>query len=182
MDLGDVLLILVFLVFPLLQQLLGRLGSPRPPAPPPGTEEEGEGVAAPMEWERHPDLPGPAPEPRPERPREWEAWTAEAAAEEIASREVVDEEEAAELTVLQARLPAETVPEAVRVSSPVVSMEALRVERPAKPARIPARAEAAPVPERSRRPSRTRELLRGPGDLRRAVLLSEVLGPPKGLR
>jgi len=174
-DLGDILLILVFVVLPLLQQLMERLtkGAPRPP------EEAGEEVR---------DLPPPEREPRPEPlpapeagrdaelPRGWEPWSAEA--EEIAGREVVDEVEAAELTVLQSRLPAETVPEAVRVSVPVVSMEALRVDRTAKPAW---RLEAPPPPDRRRRPARARAVLEGPGSLRRAVLLTEILGPPKGL-
>src|SRR5690606_658619 len=114
-------------------------------APPPPMED-GEELRdlPPLEAERRPaPLPAPEAEREAEPPWEWEAWSAEA--EEIAGREVVDEEEAAELTVLQSRLPAEAVPEAVRVSAPVVSMEALRVDRPAKPSRRP---EAVPSPDR----------------------------------
>ncbi len=170
MDLGTLLLVLLFLVLPLLQQLLSK--GPGPPGPPRNPEDEAGGV--PWEVEPHPDRL-PPPRPRSEQEAAMEALEA------LAGREVVDEAEAAELTVRQKHLPAETVPEAVRVSAPVVSLEPLRVDRPLSSAGGPAR--LVPTLAAPTRPAghRVEALLRGSGQLRRAVLLSEVLSPPKGL-
>lgn len=161
MEWSELLLVLLFVVLPLLQQLLERRGPKRPP-----TEEELEALE---EYEG-------AIEPERSVPALPHAETAG----ELARREVLDEEAARELAALQRRLPPETVPEAVRVSAPVVSTEAPGTSRRSR--RTP-RTDPLPAaePPRSRSAPRVEPLLRGREELRRAVLLSEILGPPKSL-
>jgi hypothetical protein len=168
MEWGQILLVLLFLLFPLIQQLLERKGSP-PTLPPPDPEEEARDASAPQ---REP--------PRAERSfAEEVGWSVEAA-EEIAAESVVDEKQAAELQEMQRHLPEQVLPEAVRVSAPVVSLEPKHVLRPTSPLR---RAVPEPSPAAPRRPAGAAAVgIRGHDDLRRAVLLSEILGPPKSLR
>lgn len=155
MDFFELLVLLLFVVFPLLQQFLGRKG------------DEGEGPVA--------EAPPEREEPRPaaERALEpapngegwsvgWGSWPEEAPAEEAPEPEVY-------------------IPEAVRVADPVVSMEALHVDRAAEHARIHAiHARPAARPQRDR--PRLAALLSSEADIRRGIVLAEVLGPPAALR
>lgn len=175
MDFSDILLLLIFVALPLLQQLFGK--RPPPSDLEAGAEEEAAEEAATAARRAPHRLPGDVPAAEPEQRRS--AQRRMEAAEELAGREVVDEEEAAELVVLQSRLPAESVPEAVRVSSPVVSLETVRREAPARPSK---RAPRAASPPRRLAPVHPGALPLHRGQLRHAVLLSEILGPPKSLQ
>lgn len=76
----------------------------------------------------------------------------------------------------------EEVPEAVRVYAPVVSLEPLVVDREREHLRLHQREKAPPPRARRRAAPALDASLRGKGDLRRAIILSEVLGPPKSLQ
>lgn len=151
MDFFELLILLLFIVFPLLQQLLGRKGE----------GEEGPMAEAPPETEE----PRAAPEPLPEIEgwsTGWGSWPEEAPAEEAPAPEVY-------------------IPEAVRVADPVVSMEAVHVDRAAEHARIHAIHARPPARPKRDRP-RLAALLRNESDVRRGIVLAEVLGPPAALR
>lgn len=178
MDLFELLLLFVFFVLPLIQQLVGRRKQ-RGHSPPP-MEGEGEEVAR---------LPVQAP------PREAQAgWSAEwgdwpgfevdeveeevlaAEAEATATQFFTGEEISAELFT----------PEVARGRDPVVSLEPLHVDHSRHPARDHARFHerylaSPPAPPHRAATSRARALLRTPGDLHRAILVAEVLGPPRAL-
>lgn len=152
MDFFEILVLLLFVAFPLLQQLLGRKG---------GEEEEQAMEPAPPEVE----APRPAAEapPRPEGwSTGWGAWPEEEAATEESGIEAY-------------------VPEAVRVADPVVSLENVHVDRAAEHARIH-RIHAQPVAGRKRDRPRVAALLRSEADVRRGIVLAEILGPPAALR
>ena len=177
MDLVEILVLLAFVFFPLIQALLEKLGGSRRQEIPP-------------EWE----VDQEAPEERTlsvERgdtsSAGWGEWpgttTAEAdQLEDLTAEPVVTEEEAEEILYHQIRVPEERVSEAARVSVPVVSLE------PTQPSRHrvdrPARTQLAPPPshERSRRRNAFARILHDEVELRRSVMLAEVLGPPRALR
>jgi len=154
----EILFALLFVVFPLLQALLGR-GAEPPPAD--------------AEDEEHDDFAAVPPLPAPQQ------------AEPFA-----DEEDHVPGLMARRERPA-PAPEELH-GPPVVSLEpvapraaplraAFDVEpnRAAEHARLHRRAVQAPV---APRPSEPRLKLRGAGELRRAVLVAEVLGPPRSLR
>lgn len=141
---------------------------PRQPLPPAEQEAALEVEPAPSNWSSGwSDWPGAAPEVQ------WEAEE-EGAWEEVA-------ETAAGVPILAVELPVE-VPvqlEAEAVAVPVYSLEALEVDRQAEHQRLHARMEeAVPVPRRRRSPPR----LHGREELRRAIVLAEMLGPPRALQ
>jgi hypothetical protein len=177
MDLGQLLFLLLFFILPLLMQWLERRGRADSPPEPgevdPGREAAGEVASA----RRERVEPGEPVEPG--WSDGWGEWPTveEVAAGEIAAEEVVDEERALELAALQERLPPEEVPEAVRVSAPVVSLESPAAARAST--RRPSVADV--VPPRRSTPPRLAVLLRTRGEVRRAVLLAEVLRPPRAL-
>lgn len=170
MEWGQILLVLLFLLFPLIQQLLDRKGGP-PTLPPPDPEDEARGQMGPRREPSHASA-----EPSFAEEIGWSVGSAE----EIAAEGVVEEEQAVELRQLQRSLPQEALPEAVRVSAPVVSLEPTQVLRPVSPfRRPPPEAKAAPP----RRPAGAAAVgIHNREDLRRAIVLSEVLGPPKSKR
>lgn len=179
MDLGQILVIVLFLLFSLVQFFLERRGGGRTLPPPPEDAEEERyraeprEAAEPIRFPFPPEEPLPAPAPEP--------WM-EGVPEEVTAEAPADEE-AVDLAELRPPRPVEHVPEAVRVYDPVVSLEPLHVDRPAEHQRFHRRvaapdAVAAPAPTG---PS-VAAALRAPGALRRAVLLAEVLGPPRSLR
>lgn len=155
----EILFALLFVVFPLLQSLLGRGAGP--PAADAEEEEEHDDFAA------APPLPAPAQ------------------AEPFA-----DEEDHVPGLLARGERPAPE-PEELH-GPPVVSLEPL-APRPA-PLRAAFDLEPSRTAEHARfhlrtaqaavepRPPEHRLRLRGPGELRRAVLLGEVLGPPRSLR
>lgn len=171
MDIVEVLVLLLFVVFPLLQHVLSR----RRQEPELGMEEDDLDLEELMA-ERAPEQGPPAPAP----PGEERGWEYLPEAPRIES--VVDEERALELLSMQAELDPEHAPEALRVSAPVVSLESLTVDREAEHTRMRAgRANAAAVARRPRRATRLTGLLDSSQDLRRGIVLSEILGPPRGL-
>lgn len=190
MDILELFLLLVFIGFPLLQLLLNKLGLGRGEEPP--SEEETE----------QPLLPGPTKDQSiatKERTiatkqrtiasetgqqgwsSEWGSWPAETL-EDLAAEEVVSEVEADELISLQERLATHGLSEATRVSVPVVSLESLHVDRASERARMHARPMSRAIGPHRVAPPVIAGSLRSAADLRRAVVLTEVLGPPRGLR
>lgn len=183
MDFLELLILAAFFLFPLLGRLFG--GKPQEPLPSP--EEE--------EWEPE-ELEAAARAPV-ERPQvlkaedvsgwsaEWGDWPGEE------KREEKQDEEAQPLEVI---FPVEAVsmepvapePVPVRAERPVPAavprtLEALRVDRKAEHARFHERVQVAPAP-RARRAGGIPALLRDPRHLRQAVILAEVLGPPRALQ
>jgi hypothetical protein len=186
MDIADLLLLLVFIGFPLLQFVLERLGAKkRPPVPP---EEESELPPLPprLPVERKPtatvERKATAPVDAEGGWSEgWGSWPDESL-EVLTAEEVVSEEAADELISLQARLPEREISEAARVTVPVVSLESLVVDRKAEHGRFHAiTARPKPAPRRAE-PLDIGATLRSPSELRRALIISEVLGPPHALR
>lgn len=178
MDWIEYLLLFVFFVLPLLQGLLGGKKKTPTSGPLPDEAERQEEVAEARAREDR----LPAPEGAESWSAGWGSWPEPAELERVAEIEVMDEEEALELTALQERLRPEDASEAVRVTTPVVSLESLEVDRAGEHKRFHHRVDAAlPVPGGAAGP-RVATLLRGREQLRRAVLLAEVLGPPRGLR
>lgn len=174
MNLFEILIVLLFIVLPLLQQVLGRKKDPElPPA-------EGEEDAEPETARRGGTARSPASAAPPgERSTgeegwsvDWGAWPAEPDEEELV--EVEAEEPPVEAT--QPRRPRQA-----RDEPTVVSLEPLHVDRKAEHARFHARTVHVLPPIRPRQP-RVAALLRGRGGLRNAVLLSEVLGLPTAFR
>lgn len=173
MDIGD-LLFLLFILLPLLSQLFTRRKG-EPELPPPPREDEG--------WSE------PAPEPRAstatvpaDRPfilepeGGWGDWAVDVPEGDQSEEGLLPEELGAEEEAVR-------VSEAERVEVQVVSMEPLHVDRPAEHARL----HRAMAQVAARRPARPRApalsaALAGREELRRAILVSEVLGPPKSLR
>jgi hypothetical protein len=172
MDLGQLLFLLLFFILPLLMQWLERRGRADSPPEPGEVDPEREAAEEVASARRERVEPGEAAEPG--WSDEWGEWPV---AEEIAAEEVVDEERALELAALQERLPPEVVPEAVRVSAPVVSLESPAAARAST--RRPAVADV--IPPRRSTPPRLAALLRTRAEVRRAVLLAEVLRPPRAL-
>ena len=174
----EIVLILLFFVLPLIQQVLAE--RKKPTLPPREADAEERAGAIERGAAYRPELDLPPAEPAPAPPAEPLDWT-NAEWEAVAEEETVDEERAAGLSAWQEALPPEVAPEAARVSSPVVSLEPLRVDRRAEHDRMHRRHEQTAIP--SRRPSRSRlaRLVQGEDDLRRAILLAEVVGKPRGL-
>jgi hypothetical protein len=178
MSLIEILLLLAFVFFPLIQAVLERMGKPRggPELPPP--EHEAEEPPPPVVVAQRP-LPEAAPDES--WSSEWGTWPAESA-EDLAAEEVVTEEQADELIAYQERLTAREIPEAARVTVPVVSMEALEVDRASEHRRFHQRITQAARVATPQRPSPAGGGLRNPAELRRAIILAELLGPPQSLR
>ena len=174
MDWSEILLILLFLLFPLLQQLLGKRS---PPSLPPEAEvDEDEDEESVRHWRLPEATTVPAEGPA-EGPDELLRN-----AREIASQEVVNQKQADELLVLQSRLPTASVPEVVRVSSPVVSLESLHVERPVSAARrTPQLSVTAKVAASRYVEPRAAMGLHNRQEVRRALLLAEILSKPRSL-
>ena len=129
--------------------------------------------------------------PLPEAAEEEEAgWSAGWGKWPEFSFETPAEGEATEPLPTEVPAPAPSPIEAVSLESTapplVVSLEPTRIDRAAEHARFRART-AAPVPVVSGPPPRTSGfglagMLRERGGLRRAVVLAEVLGPPRSLQ
>lgn len=192
----EILLILLLLLFPLIEQVaqMRRRAQRPPPEAEPASGSEAEDVSFAEEIARRRRAPQPvvlAP-PRAETDelpvgrehggsveRASEGWRAR---ERESEPELArwDEGRSAEAGALARELstPEIVLPEVVRVEHAVVSLEPLT---PPETRRHAARRE-----ERVRVPVLAvpppRPLLRTPEELRRAVLLAEVLGPPRALR
>lgn len=159
MDLFELLVLLVFVVLPLLQGFLRR-GKDGDDESPLGGERPAD---PPYEEVGTPAEAGDLPETEAASPEggwstEWGEWPGEHVAPE-----------------------ADPVPEAVRVSAPVVSLEPVHVDRDAEHRRLHA-THSVPVHTTPQRRPRIARLLQGSDDLRSAIILGEVLGPPPSLR
>ncbi|HEX2188628.1 MAG TPA: hypothetical protein VHG51_06995 [Longimicrobiaceae bacterium] len=185
MDLLELLLVLVFFGAPLLGRLLRRGAPQEPQLPPVETETQDAG------W-----LPAPAPaRTGPAPAAEGGGWAAGWGAWPGIETEAEDEEGEDEETALAADdrgpgsihtaeaislEPVEPREVALRPAPVVVSLEATRVDRKAEHQRFHQRlGEAAP---RRPPPVRLADQLGSREAVRRAVLLAEVLGPPRALR
>lgn len=176
MDWGQLLILLILFGLPLLE-FLERILKARRRGEEPRTPDAGptEGVT---QERGAPADRGHRSEPAiehggwlPQLPPELE-WEPEAEADETAP----------ELPAPRAQGP-EEVPEAVRVHSPVVSLEPLEVDRDGEPRRFHRDlGSTGPVPGLRAAPSRLATQIQSRSDLRRAIILAEVLGRPKGLR
>ncbi len=203
MDWFTVLLIFIFFVLPLLQELMRRRGPPPPELPPEEDEWEWE---LPQERQREGSGRRPTTE---EWSEEWEEWPGEVRETAEERREVSAWEELG-LEDIFGR-PAEAPPEPPREAAPppppptarvpepvmapqappspppsppqVVSLEALEVDRTAEHARFHERYVVRPVPNvRHQQQAPLAALMQDGSELRRAIILSEVLGPPRALR
>ena len=165
MDWFEILLVVVFFGLPLLGQLMEKNK-----APPDDLSEES--------WGEEPvaTLPGTVPAARRETAAEWQEWEedeeagVEALPVDDRSAEVIHPVEAVSLE------PVAPVPLPVR---PV--LETAQVDRSLEHRRFHERfveRHEAPAPAADTLAAR----LRHPGELRRAVLLAEILGPPRALR
>lgn len=179
MDWFSVLLLIIFVVLPLVQQFLQKREPPQLPPPEqrdwewgqPPTSEPGEQGASRRRITKVEDVNSWS--------EEWGAWPGEAA-------EQVDDEE------LFVDLPGaeEPAPEVLPAQHPappqVVSMEPLNVDRAAEHQRFHdryvARPSSAPPPRPTNVHSPIAAMLRERDGVRRAVILSEVLGPPRALQ
>lgn len=186
MDLLEVLLVLIFFGVPLLGRLLQRNAPQEPQLPPVDSEAED------AEW-----LPAPAPRretaPAPAQGGGWSAGWGEWPGMETAEEEEETEEAGAwaapaerggeetihtlEAVSLEPVTPREAVERPVPVP---VSLELVQVDRKAEHERLHQKY-ARPVAPRPRA-DRLADHLNSRGELRRAVLLAEVLGPPRALR
>ena len=181
MDLTDLILLLVFAGFPLLQFVLERLGGKKPPPPdidPQEDDPEFPGFPAEPAAPQTATLPGSAQDRWSEGADAWSAETLES----LASEEVVSEREANELIALQERAASMRIPEATRVHVPVVSLESLQIDRKEEHGRFPRRVAPKPPEVRPSAAATVRETLLSPRELRRAIILTEVLGPPVSMR
>lgn len=175
----EILFVLLFVLLPLLQALLGRGGEPpRLPSPEDAREEHDEFAGA-------PPLPVPlGPEP---------AWDEDDHVPGLMARRERPADEEDRVPGLLARRERPAPPPETLDAPVVVSLEPLAARpaplrvaydvepsRSAEHARFHRRTAVQARPER--RPSEPRLSLRGVGELRRAVLLGEVLGPPRSLR
>ncbi|MGH7457753.1 MAG: hypothetical protein ACREKN_01555 [Longimicrobiaceae bacterium] len=157
-------LLFFFVVIPILEGLAKRKRGGGTPLPP------GEGE----EWEE--DQP---PVPAEERPREWsEGWGGWPGEEPAPEPEATRWEPGEETVSL------ETIPEVETVSAEEILDEITYREpetrRPAPPS--PSLSSPPPPPLRpAGRPAALAAALDSPHGLRRAVILAEVLGPPRAL-
>jgi len=166
MDWFEILMVVVFFGLPVLGQLLEKQKKPPP------------GELDPEPWDEAPvaTLPAPTPGVPRETAEEWEEWAEDEEAEvevlpeDDRNAEVIHPVEAVSLE------PVAPAPEPVR---PV--LETLQVDWEAEHKRFHER-----YVDRKETPARHTETLaarlRHPEEARRAVLLAEILAPPKALR
>lgn len=176
MDFLEILFLLLFVLLPLLQGVLTKQKPPSRPLPPPEETPEGERELTALETMRLPPFPG-------QQPGGWGgSWPGESFPAEEAE-EVVEADEG-ELFPERAHRE-DLAPEVERVASPVVSLEPVFVDHEVDHRRQRVRF-AAPerVPPPPARPSAAARLAGdlSRGEIRRAIILSEVLGPPLAMR
>lgn len=191
MDIVDLLILAAFVGLPLLQMIIEKLGGGRkPPPPPPPTEYEPYQIELPP-LPRHTQTEDTVDATMEESwSSEWGEWPSDSnddvedvATEDVAAEDVMSMQMAEELIALQERLARRRdTPEVARVRVPVVSLEDLEVNRKSEHARLHATAPARIAVIARRAPHPVRGALGTPAELRRAVVLSEVLGKPRSLR
>jgi len=173
MDWAQLLVLFILVGIPLLE-FLGRVltqrggdGAPPPPELEATATETPDETGAATGERTEPDWPmgwgeRPAPAPTNEEPREMG-------------------EEALDTDGRELPFPHDE-PEAERVSAPVVSLEPTEVDHDAGRGRSRRIAPASAVPALRATQPRLGAQIRSREDLRRAIVLMEVLGPPRGFR
>jgi hypothetical protein len=194
MDWYTLLLIFLFIVLPLIQQFLDKRRG-QGELPPEEEELPAPARRQPPRAERR-ELPPETPRARqreeePSWSEDWGRWPSPVPVEDR-EQERDWERTAPQVERIEDRSPPEPllpVPEPVpfpaRFELPqVISLERLEVDREAEHRRLHARFAAtdAPPPSVHRGHRRAAGLLQTRGELRRAILLAEVLGPPRSLR
>lgn len=190
MNVIEILVLLAFILFPVLQALLERAGKGREqdtlPPPEPDVEEEAPARVVVVERPQPQTARGSSTE---HWSAGWGSWPGEEEGEEeiraieaLSAEEVITEDQADELIAFQERYAAQQIPEATRVTVPVVSMEQLRVDRGAEHRRFHDRVAETPRPAPRVAPEPLRRVLRRPAAVEQAILLAEVLGPPRSMR
>lgn len=179
MDLFELLVVLVFVVLPLLQHLLGRRDAGDE------SDETDAGLAGDEPITERAEARAAEP---PTWSQDWGAWPSDEEVEEAVEDDLQLEVGPDEHVRFDApassydRAPALAVPEAVRVSAPVVSMERGPVIRRGERGRLHESYAAPDLHGEPIPPPRIAALLRNRGDLRDAIVLNEVIGPPISLR
>ncbi len=175
MSVVEILIAVLFLGLPLLGRLLG--GSAPPPTLPPPPESGGATPAR---------LPAPVAVPEPvggwgDWPGDEEADEEDEALDEVAGDHDLDVDSihTAEALSLEPISASEGVVRALPAPLPA-ALDAPAVDRRAEHERFHRKVAgpAAPAP----RPDRLADHLRSRAEVRRAILLAEVLGPPKSLQ
>lgn len=196
MDIIELLILAAFIVLPLLQALLEKIAGKGRKELPPDDGVAGERREAREGARRAPVATQEARSERSAGATEaaseegwsagWGRWESESL-EELAAEEVVTQAEAEEIIERQDGLENElATTEAARVTVPVVSMERLHVDRRGRESGAAAsrqmpRPPAVAAAERRR----IRRILPGlstPAEVKRAIVLAEVLGPPRALQ
>lgn len=185
MDFVEILVLLAFILFPMLQALLEKLGGARRTEIPPEWEVEQEGSEAPVGTLERPETK--LEDPDSGWSDGWGEWPGMApedagALEELSAQPVVTAEEAEEILHERRRIPQERVSEAARVTAPVVSLERVDLPRVREGRSTRPLAAAPPRRARRRRDNLFAHILHDDAELRRSVLLAEILGPPRSLR
>lgn len=195
MDIIELVILFAFIVLPLLQAVLQKIGGAGGKRPPPASEkEEEEREESERDWRPpgvtkeaslEPGHRGTAAGSDEGWSAEWGHWPSESL-EELSAEEVVTHAEAEEMIERQERLEDDlTTSEAARVTVPVVSMEPLYIDRDRGEQRTPSSGRAPPrtaaIAER-REAGPVLPGLRSRSAVRRAIVLAEVLGPPRALQ
>lgn len=170
MSFFEILIVLLFIVLPLLQQVLGQRKGPEGPEP--DAEDEDPRL-------RPHRLPQASRAPAAEGASGVEGWSVDWGEWPAHGEEELPVEETLEEIGAEAPPPEHTRVE--REMPKVVSLEPLRVDRDAEHDRFHARKGPVLRPVKGR-PPRIATLLRGREGLRRAVLVSEVIGLPTAFR
>lgn len=182
MNVIELLILLAFIFFPLIQIVLEKLGGNRGEQLPPDydpesyqttTEMEAGGV---LQAEAEPVEGGWS--------SGWSEWPTEELPDELQIEGPVSDREAERFLRMRESLDTPdtpALPEAVRVQVPVVSLESLTVDRAAEHRRLHARVRAATPPSARPPQNPLGVALRSRSGVRQAVLLAEVLGPPRAL-
>jgi len=186
MDIVELLVLLAFILFPLLQSVLEKLGGAGRRGLPPDVDlppQDRADTGGPLST---PDAGMSSDTPAGHEAEEgwsagWGRWPSDTL-EDLSAEEVVTEEVAEEIVARQRRLgESVTVTEAARVTVPVVSLESVQAEPAERLAGVKP-IQRLPPPTIRRRP--LHPTIRGVGsrsELRRAIVLAEILGPPRGL-
>lgn len=191
MDIIELAILFAFVLLPLLQAVLEKIGGAR--RPPVGREEaedtrdtsepDGGQPVATKEVSSEQASQGTA-EVDAGWSAGWGRWPSEPL-EELAAEEIVTRAEAEEIIERQERLEDDlTSSEAALVTVPVVSMEPLYVDHtrrePRRTGTRPVVRPPSPIGGR-REAGRVLPGLRSRSEVRRAIVLAEVLGPPLAL-
>lgn len=181
MNLVELLILLAFIFFPLIQMLLEKLGGNKGRGDQLPPEFEQEAYTEPFETERQSGVAVDEAPVENEWAAGWGSWPSTNLPEEpvvAAPRR----EEAAEVFIRsREQAQAEVLPEAVRMRTPVVSLEPLKVDRAEATARRYPRSKGPPLGPQ-RRKAVLESAFRERGSIRQAVVLAEVLGPPRALK